>query len=76
LQGLKKLYELMKKLIPHVIEVMWFAVKKGQDTYKGKYTLEMFSFEKRQEINGRRTKKAIYSLHELDISNITVLIYI
>ncbi len=72
---IEKIISADEKMVPHVIEVMWFAVKKGQDTYKGKYTPEILSFEKRQGIKGRRRGKAIYSLQELDISNTTVFSY-
>jgi hypothetical protein len=69
---IEKIISVDEKMVPHVIEVMWFAVKKGQDTYKGKYTPEILSFQKCQGIKGRRTRKAIFSLQELDISNATV----
>jgi hypothetical protein len=69
---IEKVISTDEEIVPHVIEVMWFVVKKGQDTYKGKYTPEILSFQKCQGIKGRRTRKAIFSLQELDISNATV----
>jgi hypothetical protein len=58
---IKKIISANEKKVPHVIEVMWFSVKKGQDTYKEKYTPEIHLFQKRQGIKSRGTRKIVYS---------------
>jgi hypothetical protein len=35
-----------KNGVPKVVQVLWFVVKKRQDTFKGKYTLEILAYEK------------------------------
>jgi hypothetical protein len=52
---IEKIISTDEKMVSHVIEVMWFAVKKDQDTYKGKYTPEILLFQKRQGRKGLRT---------------------
>jgi hypothetical protein len=56
-----------EKKIPQVIQVLWFAVIIGQDTYKGKNLSEILSFEKHKEKKGHGIGKTISCLLKLDV---------
>jgi hypothetical protein len=59
---IEKIVSVDENVVPQVIKVLWFVVKKGQDTYKGKYLPEILSFGKRQGRKGHGIGKMIYSL--------------
>jgi hypothetical protein len=61
--------------VPKLIRVLWHAVKKGQDPWKGKYAPEVLGFEKHKGKKGKGAQKPIWSVQDLDISDTVVLSY-
>ncbi len=61
--------------VPKLIQVLWHAVKNGQDPWKGKYALEVLGFEKHKGRKGKGAQKPIWSVQDLDISDTVVLSY-
>jgi hypothetical protein len=61
--------------VPKLIQVLWHAVKKGQDPWKGKYAPEVLGFEKHKGKKGKGAQKPIWSVQDLDISETVVLSY-
>jgi hypothetical protein len=61
--------------VPKLIQVLWHAVKKGQDPWKGKYAPEVLGFEKHKGKKGKGARKPIWSVQDLDISETVVLSY-
>jgi hypothetical protein len=52
----EKVVEQNEKNIPKMIQVLWHAVKKGQDLWKRRYLLEVIRYEKQQGKKGRGVK--------------------
>jgi len=61
--------------VPKVISVLWHAVRKGQDPWKGKYIPEVLGFEKKKSKRAKGAQKPIWSIQELDISDTVVFSY-
>ena len=61
--------------VPKVISVLWHAVRKGQDPWKGKYIPEVLGFEKKKSKRAKGSQIPIWSIQELDISDTVVLSY-
>jgi hypothetical protein len=61
--------------VPKLVEVLWFAVKKGQDMFKGKYAPEVLAYEKHQRKKRRQSAKTVMAIQELDITSTTVFAY-
>lgn len=66
----QKIISYIEDTVPKIIEVLWYAVKKGHDSFKGKYTPE-----KLQGRRGRGSRKKVFSIQELDISEIAIFSY-
>jgi hypothetical protein len=60
--------------IPKLISVLWHAVKRGQDPWKGKYLPEIFGYEKKKK-GGKGTQKPIWFHQDLDLQETTVFSY-
>ena len=64
-----------EKNVPKLISVLWHAVRKGQDSWKGKYAPEVLGFEKKKSKRSKGTQTPIWSIQELDISDTIVFSY-
>ena len=62
------------KNVPKRIDVLWYALKRGQDPWKGKYLPEVFGYEK-QKRGGKGTQKPIWFHQDLDLEETTVFSY-
>ena len=61
--------------VPRIISVLWHAVRKDQDPWKGKYAPEVLGFEKNKSKRSKGAQKPIWSIQELDISDTVVFSY-
>src|SRR5450759_689618 len=64
-----------EKNVPRIISVLWHAVRKDQDPWKGKYAPEILGFEKKKSKRSKGAQKPIWSIQELDISDTVVFSY-
>ncbi len=63
-----------EKNVPTNISVMWYAVKRGQDPWKGKYYPEVYGLEKKKK-GGKGIQKPIWFRQDLDLCETTVFSY-
>jgi len=61
--------------VPKLISVLWHAVRKGQDSWKGKYAPEVLGFERKKNKRAKGAQTPIWSIQELDISDTIVFSY-